>query len=205
MTATPRKGRQDLRAEVWATIRRLKRFTVPDLLAAGMSRPTCKSFIPLLVDNGILSREEVPGRRGFVDGMVQRYELVRDLGRRCPRFTANGQLDETPTTTERIWAAIKPLPAFSIPEIAMLARVARPTTAKYINTLYRAGYLDELSPGGGYYRQAKYRLRRKRSTGPQPPVICKDGSVWDANEGKQVLAPRAETKAEAPALAEVAA
>lgn len=216
MTSSARKRSHSLiydrlagRDEVWALIRRLKRFTVPDLRRAGVSKQVARSFLTALQDNGIVTRvEDRDGARGWAAAPVAQYELVRDLGVLTPRFNRQGVLDFTPNTADRMWAAMKPLRDFSNPELAALARVPVATAAKYVTMLQAAGYLIELAPGGGYHRQGRYRLNPRRNTGPRAPVTRQNGAVWDANERREVLPPRAEREAArmaAPATPEVVA
>jgi len=184
------------RDQMWALIRKLRRFTVTDLRKAGVSKQVRISFLEALLGNGIVRRVgEQPGRRGWTEAPVTVYELEQDPGVLTPRFDRDGKLDTTPSTADRMWAAMKPLPSFSIPEIASLARAPRSTTARYVSFLLAAGYLAELSPGGGYHRQGRYRLKPRRNTGPRAPVVRQNGAVWDANERRQVLAPRKERQA----------
>lgn len=188
---------QQLTDVLWAEMRRRGRFTMADLPER---HGTAKTYVCRLVRAGILAVEDrIPGKRGFLTGLVNVYRVVedRDPGVLAPRFTRDGQLVTSPTASDRLWAAMKPLPSWTIDELAAIALVPRTTAARYVSALSAAGYLDELAPGGGYHRVGRWALRRTRNTGPRPPMVARDHSVWDPNEQRTVLeSPRAGASAE---------
>ena len=57
------------------------------------------------------------------------------------------------------------------------------TIGNYLSGLTRAAYVQRLSDGG---TRARFRLPERCNTGPRAPVIRRDGSVFDANLGRQV-------------------
>lgn len=179
-------GRQ-LTDVLWAEIRRLGEFTLADLPER---HGPAKNYVRWLVGAGILTiARQTLGKRGFLPGLVNVYRVVEDRnpGVIAPRFSRDGQLLTTPTAPERLWAAMKPLPSWTIDELAAIALVPRGTAARYVSLLHAAGYLDQLAPGGGYHRVGRWALRRDRNTGPRPPMVAKDHSVWDPNEQRTVL------------------
>lgn len=176
------------RAVLWAEIRKRKTFRPADLRGVGAPWPTVKSFVAALTKAGVL-RLDLPDS-GWPNGAS--YTLVKDVGRRCPRFRANGALNTKPTLTERLWAAMKPLRGFTNGEIASLIRArSADVVGNYVRTLHRAGYLDAEKPRGQGLA-VHYRLRRSMDTGPEPPIVLRDGSVWDANRLAVVWTPVAE-------------
>ncbi|WP_146191579.1 hypothetical protein [Azospirillum humicireducens] len=169
---------------VWAEVRRLKTFQTADLLVEGTTRKIANAFLRKAIQAGLVVVEK-PGDGGW-RGAV--YRLVRDVGRRCPRFTADGRLNETPTPTERIWAAIKPLRGgFTVREVACLTRCTEDRVGQYVNALRRHGYLDVLVKSGGH-REGRYRLKRSMNTGPDAPHVLRGAGkpVWDPNLGRLV-------------------
>ena len=170
---------------VWAEIRRLKTFRTADLIVEGTTRQIATAFVGKAIKAGIVVVDQPSdgGWRGAV------YRLVRDVGRRCPRFTSDGRLNEAPTPTERIWAAIKPLRGgFTVRELACLTRCTEDRVLQYVSALRRHGYLDTLVKGGGGRGEGRHCLRRSMNTGPDAPhVLAGPGKrVWDPNLGRLV-------------------
>ncbi|HYH17609.1 MAG TPA: hypothetical protein VD995_03225 [Azospirillum sp.] len=163
-------------ALLWREARRLRTFGFDELRAgAAVPERQVKAFLKLLMGNGIITSER-PRHRGKLLPSV--YTLARDLGRRAPRFRG-GKLDPHPTTTERLWSAMRPLRGgFTSEELAGLARVNINTTKTYIAALARAGYLEAADPGARLYR---YRIARGKNTGPEPPMPLRDGALYDPN------------------------
>ncbi|MGQ9370567.1 hypothetical protein [Azospirillum sp. A39] len=185
----PRQRRQRFATPeaLWREIRRLRSFTLAELAAAAAApRYIAKRFVGRLVEVGVLAGEDQPGAHGQFPTRL--YRLVRDLGRRCPRFRAN-RIDPSPSVSERIWAAIKPLRGgFSIRELTILARSKHDVTRNYLVALTRAGYLSVVDPGGPN-KGTRYRLASGKHTGPEPPRVLRDGAVYDPNLDRVVWTP----------------
>lgn len=174
-------------AQCWAAIRQLRRFTLAQLEAV-VPRRTAQRFIQALLDAGVVTGTRVQQSNAV---RFTEYELIRDLGRRCPRFDGKGGIDPRPTAQERLWAAMRPLRGgFVLAELIGLTRVKEETARSYVAALRRAGYLDmhlvNRHQGARFYR---YVLVRDRYTGPEPPVVLADGAVWDANLNRIVWSP----------------
>lgn len=172
-----RRPRFDAQRRFWMEIRRLRRFRIADLILVGGTNDSAKMFVRRLRQNGIVvatSTPPDPKHHGFPPA---HYELVKDLGQRCPRFTSNGAIDAIPTAQERLWAAMKPLrQGFSVSEIASLARVTLDNAKTYVSALRDTGYLEQLTTAAPH----RFRLKRTMNTGPEPPLRVPEG-VWDIN------------------------
>ncbi|SMH62566.1 hypothetical protein [Azospirillum agricola] len=165
--------------ECWATIRRLKTFRLRDLVGPSVSRSLASNFVRKALAAGILKVQD-----GHTASTHRVYELVRDVGRRFPRFDASGRLTTRPEASERMWAAIKPLRGgFQIDELSHLARASLANTRQYVSLLHTHGYLDVMVPHatGASGHRARYRLKSSMNTGPDAPMRLRDGSLWDPN------------------------
>ena len=180
----------------WAEIRRRKEFRMADLVATGAHRRSAAAFVQRLMDAGIVASDDRAGRNRGKFGVAV-YTLVKDIGRRCPRFTSAGELNTRPTAQERMWAAMKPLrQGFFLPELEALARIDTENTLKsYVKALHRAGYVEVVQTiphrFASRYPTHRYRLVKSKNTGPEAPVILRDGAVWDPNLDAIVWAPEA--------------
>jgi len=95
--------------------------------------------------------------------------------------------DNRRTGQDRMWAAMKPLGSFTAAELSMSTGGAVPIDAakSYVRRLASAGYLmviEKSHPG----RLTRYRIRPGRDTGPRPPAVRRDKSVFDRNLGRVV-------------------
>ncbi len=175
MTAVKRP-RFDAQRRFWAEIRRLRLFSIADLVAVGGSTDSAKMFVRRLRQNGLVEMRPGPiSKPGCFPPAL--YELVKDLGQRCPRFTSAGAIETAPTAQERLWAAMKPLrQGFSVTELATLARVSVDNAKTYTSALRDTGYLDQITSAPPH----RFRLKKAMNTGPEPPLRVPDG-VWDIN------------------------
>lgn len=168
----------------WGRMRTLRVFTVDDLKGDQIPRRFAKEFVARTVKAGLVgvkSQADKSGGIGKTRPAV--YELLRDVGRRCPRFRS-GKLDETPTPKERMWAAIKPLRGgFTVQELTALARVHYAAAARYIALLHKHGYIDRLSryAGGSVPVDARYSVKKGMHSGPDAPQELRSGAIWDPN------------------------
>lgn len=164
---------------VWAEIRRLKTFRLADLDVPNLR--FAANFVQNALCAGLLTVLE-PRRRGKTGAL---YQLVRDVGRRCPRFS-RGNIDPMPTPAERMWAAFKPLRGgFTVRELASLTRVGESGALQYVNALRRYGYLEVLVAPVGRSKpvEGRFRLVASMNTGPDAPQVLRNKSVWDPNTG----------------------
>lgn len=178
------------RDAMWTAIRALG-LSGPFRLAEVVDRTrqnkaTIRSFLIGLWRAGVLSATP-PERRG--DATL--YALANDPGSETPRLTRDGGLDTAPTHQERLWLAMKPLGSFTAPELVMACgnAVTNAQASSYIGRLAAAGYLVETEPCrtvSGQNRRARYALRMGRDTGPRPPAVRRDKTVFDLNLGRVV-------------------
>ncbi len=167
-------------------MRRLRRFTLADLVRATKQRPVIlRHYINRLLRLGRLHRVEdtpapaephAPRRRSPV------YELVGDCGLEAPR------LNDALCRREQVWRTMRLLATFTPQELAIAASTDRfPVTASYAaaycQILRKAAYLITIAPRGRY-RQARYRLLAQNDTGPQPPVLHRYRYLFDPNLGR---------------------
>ena len=179
------------RDAVWTAIRALGRdgapFGLGDVASqARVHKDSARSYLIALWRAGILSSTP-PERAG--DATV--YRLARDPGSETPRVKRDGTVETAPTHQERLWLAMKPLGSFTAPELVMACggAVTDAQASSYIGCLARAGYLVEVEAarcGRGQNRRARYALRIGRDTGPRPPAIRRDKTVFDLNLGRVV-------------------
>ncbi|WP_372400254.1 hypothetical protein ABMY26_32090 [Azospirillum sp. HJ39] len=166
---------------VWAEMRRLKSFKARDLHVPGTTRQIVATFLFKSIKAGLVIVDK--------EGSVPTYRLERDVGRRCPRFTADGRLDPIPAPNERIWAAIKPLRGgFTVRELASLTRCSESGAWQYVAALRRHGYLETLVAPVGRSKpvEGRYRLKKGKNTGPDAPQALRGGRLWDPNLGRLV-------------------
>lgn len=174
-------GHLTARQAAWRSIRELGArgdFVAADVALASKAGPyAVQDYLKLLVKAQILER--TPGERN----PLQRpsiYRLLRDLGVDAPKVLADGSIDDRPTAQERLWAAMKSLGEFRYRDLMLTAGVPLNSATGYVQRLAKAGYL---APGS---RRGTYRLRREMNTGPRPPAIRRDKTVFDLNLGRKV-------------------
>ena len=165
----------------WEQMRAKRVFIQRDLVVPGVSVRTAKSFLEKAMAAGLVRMKEPRQKSGGVQPAV--YELVQDVGRRCPRFR-KGKLDPVPQPFERMWAAMKPLRSgWTVRELASLTRSGESNTWNYVAALRRHGYLDTLAEavGGAFPTEGRYRLKKGKNTGPDAPQALRGGRLWDPN------------------------
>jgi DNA-binding HxlR family transcriptional regulator len=176
------------RDAVWQAIRELSdppgaEFTRHDLFRrVNCGMDLIRDQLRRLVRAGIVGEEAPPER-----AVRTRYRLVRDVGVEPPRVTAAGVLDEAPTDQERMWQAMKAMPAFRVADLQLATGIVSALSVQaYIKRLHQAGYLAVVEPAITAKRTASYRLLNSKNTGPRPPAIRRGKIVFDLNLGRQV-------------------
>lgn len=173
-------GTLTTREKLWAGMRELKTFTVPELArAAGVDRSTYSmgDYLAGLVRAGILSKEQ-PAR--FAPAV---YTLLCDLGVDAPRVRKDGSTVPD-SAQERMWKAMKVLRVFSVRDLVVNASlpeapIATGAARSYCQWLARGKYLVPLSAPGDVQR---YRFLK--DTGAKAPQILRIKQLYDCNLGK---------------------
>ena len=120
----------------------------------------------------------------------RQYRLVRDTGVDTPLVDVRGNPQQAGVGNAQMWTAMKVLREFDRDDLARAAStpehaVSVKRAQSYVTSLARAGYLAlVVAPCRG--RNARYRFNRAKNTGPRAPLVCRDGSVMDANTGEVV-------------------
>lgn len=195
------KGGKSPRQRIWEAIRaNRKAFTLVSIAeAVGGLEVSIGHYFRVLNAAEIIEviAEEKVGKLG----MRKTYRLVRDNGVEAPRVKRDGSPAVHGAGNQAMWGTMHRLferNDFSCAELASFASTASVTVAessatKYVKALHAAGYLDrtqEASSGGRNHlnaRQARYRLKASKYTGPRAPIIRKPLTVYDANVGRIVL------------------
>ncbi len=173
-------GTLTTREKLWAAMRELKQFTVPELArAAKVDRHAyyMSDYITGLVRAGILNKEQ-PAR--FAPAV---YTLLRDQGVDAPRVRKDGSLVPD-SAQERMWKAMKVLRVFSVSDLVIHASlpdaaIAASAARSYCQWLARGKYLVPLSAPGDVQR---YRFMK--DTGAKAPQILRIKQLYDCNLGK---------------------
>ncbi|SOZ12053.1 hypothetical protein [Cupriavidus taiwanensis] len=195
------KGGKSPRQRIWEAVRaNRKRFTQESIaeVVCGLE-VTISQYFRALVAAEIIEviAEEKVGKLG----KRKTYRLVRDNGVEAPRVKRDGSRATHGAGYEAVWGTMHRLferNDFSCAELASFAStpsvtVAESSVTKYVKALHAAGYLDrtqEAVSGGRNpnARQARYRLKPSKYTGPRAPIIQRPQTVYDANEGRIVWA-----------------
>jgi len=186
-TAKPRLalvGVLTTREKLWAAMRGLKQFRVPELTrVAGVDRHAYRTedYLSSLVRAGILAKDK-PAR--FVPAT---YTLLRDLGVDAPRVRKDGSMLPD-TAQERMWRAMKVLRTFSVQDLVVHASVpdapiAPSAAAAYCQWLARGKYLVGMARSGNDV--ARYRF--VYDSGAKAPQILRVKQLYDCNLGKIVV------------------
>jgi hypothetical protein len=190
MSLKPIHKRRQLegREAVWDIIRRLKTFTVRELRdETHLGIDTVRDYVTGLLNAGYLaiqSEAEPFGKAGAT------YALIRDGGIEPPRVRKDGSEITQGRGRERMWTSMRILKEFSVCEIVATASMEKGAIAleegkNFIGHLHKAGYLIVVSksrPGV----MARYRLLTSKNTGPRPPIVQRDKSVFDQNQQRVV-------------------
>lgn len=200
------------RQRIWDAIRACDRgatWAIDEVVAATRSAQaldgtvdpeTARTYVAALQRAEIVELAKVePGRYGR-----KRYRLLRDEGADAPRLRRDGSRVTQGLAQEQMWRTLRMVRGdTNARELAAHAStpdvpVAEDAAHDYLMRLHIAGYLDRTAEGkgigrgwgkGGTGRQARYRLRADRNTGPKPPMVCRTKVVFDPNLQAVVWAP----------------
>lgn len=165
----------ETRAGLWAQIRSMRSFTIVQLRReTRCSVSQTAEYVKGLLAAGIIERSD--SERG-------RYLLVNDCGTEAPRVRRDGSQVTMGRGREQMWRTMRLLKSFTAVDLAVHASteehpVAVKEAASYCRALAKADYLDQLATG--------YRFIPNRYTGPMPPMIQRDKSIYDPNLKKVV-------------------
>lgn len=178
----------------WSVIRELDRdgpWTVAMVVnQCNVTRKTVHDYISSLHLGGFA---EIVAERAAENAGSRLPERSYRLTRRpveAPRLRKDGT-PCLPTGQSQMWRAIRQLPTFSAPELAMAASTdVVPVTIEaarhYLKHLSGAGYIVPVAKGrAGAWT---WRLRPTMNTGPMPPLVMRTKLVWDQNQQKVVAA-----------------
>lgn len=183
------------RDQVWASIRKLREFSIADLESdSGVNRETVKSYVNGLQKAGYLvitGKDNRRSNRLYTQRNLllgQLFKLEKDTGVDAPRVTATGEPVTQGDKRRRIWQSIRILhKGFTFQEIISAAStdtspVSQEDVRRYVQFLAKAKYLKKLGPG----RPARYMLLPGKNTGPKAPMIQRNKDVFDPNKNTVV-------------------
>lgn len=177
---------------LWAEMRKLRRFTVPQLCPDRSQFRAAYDYLDALTAAGIVCRypssDASAGR--FAPYL---YVLERDPGVDAPRLRRDGTPIVFGLAREQLWRSIRILREFNVRELTVVATtpaapVSEANATRYVLTLRRAGYLCCVRPSAPG-RLARYRLLLTHNTGPHPPIVQTNGCLYDPNLGRMVWQP----------------
>ncbi|MEN8512122.1 hypothetical protein [Burkholderia sp. RS02] len=179
------------RQRIWDAVRRIRANITSCRVAqeADVTVECARAYLQALGAGGFLRNIGSPA-----GNVLKLWELVRDTGAHAPRLTLRGEAVTVGAGNRNMWQAMHILQDFSPVELAEFAFSALRTAQAYITALVRAGYLVQVRKaigGRGTPSPARYRMPKAKWTGMHPPVLQKDGSVYDANLGRVVWQPEA--------------
>lgn len=184
------KGLKTNRQRIWEALRAARHdFTVQHIAwAVDLDLETARYHITALRRAGYI--EAVDTRP--LPGAEQFLRLAKDCGVEAPAVTRKGAPRLSGLGTEAMWRTLRILGEISAEELAEQASASVPTTAKtayaYLLWLQRAGYVAATaqSKSGPKGQCARYRLLPGMYTGPMPPMVQRNGQLFDANLGEVV-------------------
>lgn len=86
-----------------------------------------------------------------------------------------------PAAQLRLWAAMRILRRFTLPDLVTIAEVSYDHARKLLNRLDAAGYVRKAVANDNGYPGSYAVFLLYRDTGPKPPVIGLDGVAYDQN------------------------
>jgi Fe2+ or Zn2+ uptake regulation protein len=187
-------GLKDNRQRIWEVLRAEKRnFTVQNVAwAVDLDLETVRYYLNALKRAGYIEAVSTKPLRGA----EQFLRLVKDCGVEAPAITRKGTTRVSGLGTEAMWRTLRILGEISAEELAEQASASVPTTPKtayaYLLWLQRAGYVAAIaqSKSGPKGRCSRYRLLPGKYTGPKPPMVQRNGQLFDANLGEIVYVHR---------------
>jgi len=187
-------GLKDNRQRIWEVLRAEKRnFTVQHVAwAVDLDLETVRYYLNALKRAGYIEAVSTKPLRGA----EQFLRLVKDCGVEAPAITRKGTTRVSGLGTEAMWRTLRILGEISAEELAEQASASVPTTPKtayaYLLWLQRAGYVSAIaqSKSGPKGRCSRYRLLPGKYTGPKPPMVQRNGQLFDANLGEIVYVHR---------------
>lgn len=85
-------------------------------------------------------------------------------------------------TRYRLWQSMRVLRRFTSSQLAATSEVSYGATKRYVRELTRAGYLKEVTPPRPHRgREGEAIKVLARDSGPKPPRVRGDGTVFDPN------------------------
>jgi hypothetical protein len=188
------RGLRTPRERVWAALLKVgaprgQRFTaydVQDACSPMVLMPTVQHNLRAFARAGYLEEtapSAVHAQHGARHSTVV-YRLVQ-AGVDAPRVDGSGKPTTLGLGVLSMWRAMRIHKAFDFRDIARAATlppvvVSEETARKYVDALYRAGYLQQLRAPT---RQAAGQYRLLRDTGPHAPAITRRRCVLDRNTG----------------------
>lgn len=146
---------------------------------------TVRSYIQSLEKAGFLER--TAGADHFLE---QTLRLIKDIGAEAPAVTRQGKPSSAGLGNEAMWRTLRILGTLSARQLAEHASVSATVSLwsarSYLKWLTRAGYVELIvdKPGG---HNAQYRMISSRYSGPRPPMVQRDGKLYDQNLGQVVF------------------
>lgn len=176
------------RQALWAEMRRLKQFTVPQLCQERNQTFLAYNYLRALEAGGFVRRAEQLSSPDRPDTYL--YILERDVGIDAPRLRRDGSVVTQGLARAQIWRCMQILRDFSAAEIQLSATTPKAPVnvvevKRYISHLHRAGYLTCIRPSRPGVL-SRYRLIRARNTGPRPPMVQSSGNIYDPNLNRVV-------------------
>lgn len=184
------KGAKSNRQRVWEVLRAARAgLTRSEISArAKVDISTARAYLQGLLRGGYV---EVESLRSVGDSRRKEelLRLVQDCGVEAPSITREGTQSRAGLGTEAMWRTLRILGDVSAEELAEQASAAVETALSsaqsYLRWLRLAGYVMELAPAkGGQF--ARYSLVPGMYTGPKPPMVQRNGQVFDPNLGRVV-------------------
>ncbi len=184
------KGAKSNRQRIWEVLRVARTgMTRAEIAAlAKVEISTARAYLQGLLRAGYVAVEST---RPLGDSRRKEelLRLVRDCGVDAPNVTSQGTQSRAGLGTEAMWRSLRILGDVSAEELAEQASVAVKTALSsaqsYLRWLRLAGYVMEVAPArGGQF--ARYGLVPGMYTGPKPPMVQRNGQVYDPNLGKVV-------------------
>lgn len=184
----PRKSKAAIppgRDGIWAAIRQMREFRLADLeRRCPVGTDAIRAYLLALQKAGYVEVVWV--------GKTRFLHLKRDCGVHAPQLDREGRTKPI-NGRQRMWMAMKALKSFTYRDLSLAAQVSDADAKFYIMWLTRAGYLAVVSRKSSFRDVLKFVAAR--DTGPNPPQIRKDKSVYDRNLHKVVWTPEGKGRA----------